>query len=165
MLGIAGMPSDAQLSRPDNARLRSRWRREANRATAQTSPAAHRQLGRPTTQNVTWSQCRPEADNFGASCGYVSVPLDRRHPYGQQVGIYFEQYEHSNPGAAQSAIILNFGGPGSGTTTNRDLALSLFAPNLDAHDLLLVDDRGRGSRTPLIVKNCSMAPHRPCSTK
>jgi pimeloyl-ACP methyl ester carboxylesterase len=72
------------------------------------------------------------------------VPLDRRQPHGQQIGIYFEQYEHSNPGEAGSAILLNFGGPGSGTTTNRDLAFLLFTPNLDAHDLLLIDDRGRG---------------------
>lgn len=113
---------------------------------ANHSDGAYVAFGTPASraQNVTWSQCPPEAENFGPSCGYALVPLDRRHPHGQQIGIYFELYGHLISGAAESAILVNFGGPGSGTTTNRDLALSLFAPNLDAHDLLLVDDRGRG---------------------
>ena len=141
ILGTAGIPSSAQLPHPDNVRLRPRWQPKPSIPTAHTSPLVHR---RPVAQNVTWSQCPPEADNLGASCGYVSVPLDRLRPHGEMIGIYFELNGHSNPGPAESAILINFGGPGSGTTTNRDLALLLFTPNLDAHDLLLIDDRGRG---------------------
>jgi pimeloyl-ACP methyl ester carboxylesterase len=141
ILGSAGIPSSAQLPHPDNVRLRPRWQPKPSIPTAHTSPLVHR---RPVAQNVTWSQCPPEADNLGASCGYVSVPLDRLRPHGEMIGIYFELNGHSNPGPAESAILINFGGPGSGTTTNRDLALLLFTPNLDAHDLLLIDDRGRG---------------------
>jgi pimeloyl-ACP methyl ester carboxylesterase len=106
-------------------------------------------LGNPRSpvingKDVTIGQCPPEAQDLGASCGYIRVPLDRLRPHGKEIGIYFEVYGHSNPGPAASAILVNFGGPGSGTTTNRDLALSLFTPNLDTHDLLLIDDRGRG---------------------
>jgi pimeloyl-ACP methyl ester carboxylesterase len=114
------------------------------KSTAQFSSKAFHQVPVTAGHDVTLSQCPQEAQDLGGSCGYVLVPLDRLHPRGEQIGIYFEVYGHSNPGPAESAILVNFGGPGSGTTTNRDLALSLFAPNLDTHDLLLIDDRGRG---------------------
>ncbi|MDP9064527.1 MAG: alpha/beta hydrolase [Pseudomonadota bacterium] len=91
--------------------------------------------------NVTTVTC-PEKNSV---CGYVKVPLDRTQPNGTQISIYFEQYFHSNPGPAVSAIMMNLGGPGISTTVYRDYAqFRLFAPNLDVHDLLLVDDRGRG---------------------
>jgi len=88
-------------------------------------------------------QCQPEADLLGATCGKLPVPLDRQRPAGAQIGIYFELY-HTNPGPAESAILVNTGGPGGGTTALRAIALTIFAQNLDVHDLLLIDDRGRG---------------------
>jgi pimeloyl-ACP methyl ester carboxylesterase len=51
---------------------------------------------------------------------------------------------HTNPGPAESALLGNAGGPGGGTTGLRTVALFYFAQNLDVHDLLLIDDRGRG---------------------
>ncbi len=82
----------------------------------------------------------------GAVCGTVNVPLDRKHPKGAQIPIFFELFTHTNPGPALSAILVNWGGPGEGTTDPGDAAnaLQLFGNNLDAHDLLLIDDRGRG---------------------
>jgi pimeloyl-ACP methyl ester carboxylesterase len=77
-------------------------------------------------------------------CGTLPVLLDRRHPEAKKIDIYFELYLHTNPGPAESAIIGNPGGPGLGTTQLRAPALILFAQNLDVHDLLLIDDRGRG---------------------
>jgi pimeloyl-ACP methyl ester carboxylesterase len=141
--GYRGPSSDCD-SGPERGKSRTEWRQKPNTPTTQLTSRVHRQVRSPVAENITWSECPPEAEDSGASCGYVLVPLDRRHPHGHQIGIYFEQYEHSNPGAAESAILLNFGGPGSGTTTNRELAFLLFTPNLDAHDLLLIDDRGRG---------------------
>jgi hypothetical protein len=44
------------------------------------------------------------------------VPLDRTYPNGTQLQIYFEVYPHTAPGAAVSAIMVNVGGPGPGTT-------------------------------------------------
>ena len=77
-------------------------------------------------------------------CGYVPVPLDRKHPNGTHLQIYFEVYPHTGGGAAESAIMVNLGGPGPGTTQGRDYFQFFFGPNLDVHDLLLVDDRGTG---------------------
>jgi hypothetical protein len=43
--------------------------------------------------------------------------------------IHFELYGPSTAGAAESAILVNFGGPGGGRTTNRDLGpLAIYAP-------------------------------------
>jgi len=82
----------------------------------------------------------------GAVCGTVDVPLDRSHPKAATIAIFFELFTHSNPGPAQSAILVNWGGPGVATTDPGDAAnaLQLFGSNLDSHDLLLIDDRGRG---------------------
>jgi len=72
------------------------------------------------------------------------VPLDRKHPKQGTINIYFELYPHSGSGPAESAILFNHGGPGATTTGFRNRALYLFGQNLDVHDLLLIDDRGRG---------------------
>jgi pimeloyl-ACP methyl ester carboxylesterase len=83
-------------------------------------------------------------ESTASLCGYVPVPLDRKHPNGTQLQIYFEVYPHTGGGAAESAIMVNLGGPAVGTTQGRDYFQFLFGPNLDVHDLLLVDDRGTG---------------------
>jgi pimeloyl-ACP methyl ester carboxylesterase len=94
--------------------------------------------------SVTWIPCQPDAQALGATCGELPVPLDRQRPQGAKIRIYFEIYFHTDPGPAVSAILANPGGPGGGTTPLRAAALTLFAQNLDVHDLLLIDDRGRG---------------------
>jgi pimeloyl-ACP methyl ester carboxylesterase len=89
--------------------------------------------------------CPPRTPQ-GAACGTVAVPLDRTNPASGTIPIFFALFAHTSPGPPQSAILVNFGGPGFGATTGflSGFALSLFATNLDVHDLLLVDDRGRG---------------------
>jgi len=91
--------------------------------------------------------CPQEAIGLGpaVTCGQLPVPLDRRNPDAAKTEIYFELYSHTNPGPAESAILVNPGGPGTGTTPFRALVLFVFARNLDVHDVLLIDDRGRGS--------------------
>ena len=88
----------------------------------------------------------PPGTPQGAVCGTVAVPLDRKHPSNGTIPISFKLFAHTAPGPPQSAILVNHGGPGAGTTTEpfMSLFLSLFSKNLDVHDLLLVDDRGRG---------------------
>ena len=54
--------------------------------------------------------CPPEAER--AVCGHVDVPLDRSDPGAGTIAIAFEQYSHTGPGPAVSAIIPNFGGAG-----------------------------------------------------
>jgi pimeloyl-ACP methyl ester carboxylesterase len=129
--------------------LRARFMKplHANAAALHAAPS----LGAPlliTTSGVITPAVCPEAT--ANQCGYVSVPLDRNFPNGTQLQIYFEVYPHSNPGPAVSAIFVNLGGPGFGTTLNRDYFQFLFAPNLDVHDLVLVDDRGTGQSNALV---------------
>jgi pimeloyl-ACP methyl ester carboxylesterase len=95
----------------------------------------------PKSSNVRSVSCPEPTANL---CGYVPVPLDRAHPHGPQIQIYFELYPHTASGPAQSAVLVNGGGPGISTTDFRDAYQFLLANNLDVHDLLLIDDRGRG---------------------
>jgi len=96
------------------------------------------------SSDITWVKCPPEAQDLGAMCGTLAVPLNRRHPEKEKIAIYFELYLHRKPGPAESAILGNPGGPGFATNIFRFFALSAFARNLDVHDILLIDDRGRG---------------------
>src|SRR6476620_10400684 len=85
------------------------------------------------SKNVKWTLCQGETVSRGALCGTVDVPVDRERPNLGTIGIFFELYTHSGNGAAESAILVNFGGPGVSTTAAffRDTALAVFAPNLD----------------------------------
>jgi len=103
--------------------------------------------------DILWVQCPAEAEMLGAICGYVPVPLDRQHPSRTKIRIYFELYVHSNPGPAQSAIMANPGGPGYSTTSQRELGLFLLGQNLDVHDILGIDDRGRGLSSTIVCQN------------
>jgi pimeloyl-ACP methyl ester carboxylesterase len=106
------------------------------------SPA--NRLPEGVSASIHWVLCPPDAQAFGGACGELPVPLDRQHPEGATINIYFEIYFHTNPGPAVSAILANAGGPGLGTTNLRADAVTLFAQNFDVHDFLLIDDRGRG---------------------
>ena len=105
--------------------------------------------------------CPPDAVALdpAVSCGYIPVLLERKQPREEKNNIYFEIYPHSNPGPAESAIIPNLGGPGPTTTGNRAGWVSTFGPNLDAHDLLLIDDRGRGLSGTIGITECKNFQH------
>jgi pimeloyl-ACP methyl ester carboxylesterase len=87
--------------------------------------------------------------SLGGVCGHVDVPLDRKHPNDGTIPIFFELFTHTGQGSAESAILANFGGPGFGATTQAPLALYIFGQDLDKHDILLIDDRGRGFSAPI----------------
>jgi pimeloyl-ACP methyl ester carboxylesterase len=113
----------------------------------QNSAPRHAQeslLRATVSPEILWVKCPSEAQALGAMCGRLPVPLDRQHPQGKKIKIYFELYLHTDPGPAESAILANPGGPGASTTALRAIASALFGGNLDKHDLLLIDDRGRG---------------------
>jgi pimeloyl-ACP methyl ester carboxylesterase len=99
------------------------------------------------SEDVVWIQCPPEAESFGVpvKCGTLPVPLDREHPKQGTINIYFELYVHSGLGPAESAFLFNPGLPGLATSGVRLLVLaSSISAILDVHDILLIDDRGRG---------------------
>jgi pimeloyl-ACP methyl ester carboxylesterase len=117
-------------------------RRESLSKATRFTPSPSPQLPASATGDVIPTKCPQEA--VGAVCGYVKVPLDRRDSTSRKIRIFFELYPHSNSGLAESAILANIGGPGVTTTGIRDFWLGLYGANLDVHDLLLIDDRGRG---------------------
>lgn len=125
------------------------------RSPSQSMPPQRAQSQRmPVTASpdIIWVTCPAEAQALGAMCGTLPVPLDRKNPQGATIQIYFELYLHTNSGPAESAVLFNPGGPGESTTANRAKALALFAANLDVHDFLLIDDRGRGFSTVIDCK-------------
>jgi pimeloyl-ACP methyl ester carboxylesterase len=99
--------------------------------------------GSPPTLRVgtlTLARC-PAAPAY---CGALPRPLD---PAGQVPGtipIAFEWYPHAQEGAAAGVIVAVEGGPGYPSTGSARDYVALFAPLLDTHDLLLVDNRGTG---------------------
>jgi pimeloyl-ACP methyl ester carboxylesterase len=100
-------------------------------------------LPRTASPAVVTDPCPPDAD--GAVCGHVEVPFDRSDPSAGTTSVAFELYTHSDPGPAESAILVNFGGPGGSTTSLRFVPPFWFGDALARHDVLLVDDRGRGA--------------------
>jgi hypothetical protein len=120
IVGVCGIPGRNYAQRvPDHVPRGTPLRQAQIKSPAQVWPSIHRRLPIATGKDVTVSQCPQEAQDLGASCGYVLVPLDRLRRHGEEIGIYFEVYGHSNPGPAESAILVNFGGPGSGTTKSK----------------------------------------------
>ena len=144
LLGIMAVPSArGQTTRSPL----HRGRRFPEGVVSQARPAPVAELPRlmaTASPDIDWVQCPPPAQALGAVCGKLPVPFDRRHPDGQKIEIYFEVYLHTNSGPAESAILVNAGGPGLATTSNRLFVFALFGQNLDVHDFLLIDDRGRG---------------------
>jgi pimeloyl-ACP methyl ester carboxylesterase len=118
--------------------------------TLRTGPAALPDVANRAALEA--ADCPADALAWGLPvvCGYVPVPLDWSRP-GElgTIRIYFELYTGTHSGPAVSAILQNYGGPGSSTTANRWLAFYFFGENLDDHDLLLIDDRGRGLSTTI----------------
>src|SRR5438876_7145545 len=141
VIGIfLSVTTSAQLTpahRPPTSRFVPQYLRRPSSQWALVTPEQQALRRATASPEIQWVQCSPEAQDLGAMCGTLTVPLDRRHPEGKKIDIYFELYLHTNPGPAESAIIGNPGGPGLGTTQLRAPALILFAQNLDVHDLLL----------------------------
>jgi len=134
--------SHKRQATPQSAALFQRSARATQEQLQRTGPVRF-----PASANfkaIIPTTCPPEAS--GAVCGYVKVPLDRSHPKQAQIPIYFELYPHTASGPAESAIVGDPGGGGGDSTTidNRLFFHLLFARNMEVHDLLLVDGRGRG---------------------
>jgi len=101
---FAQRPTTTAMQRQrQNSRLPSSLPRRSGEARLPATASPH----------IIWVQCPPEAQALGAMCGKLPQPLDRRHPNGPQIGIYFELYLHTNTGPADSAILFATGGPGS----------------------------------------------------
>src|SRR5262245_24136047 len=138
-------------TRPVNSILASRVQMNTRVVATTLRPRDAESLRPPAaaSHDINWVQCPQEAQDLGAMCGRLPVPLDRRDPGGKKMTIYFEIYSHTNPGPAESAFFASCGGPGNSITVVRGAAVQIFGPNLDVHDIVLIDSRGCGRSTPI----------------
>ena len=144
---MTGLAAKAQTSLPSRLRSNPRQARNFSAQSSFSTRSQESHLSAIASPDILGVPCPAEATGLGlaVTCGYLPVPLDRQHPAGAKIEIYFELYLHTNPGPAESGIFVNPGGPGLGTAVFRGLIFSLLGASFDVHDLLLFDDRGRGS--------------------
>ncbi len=117
----------------------------------QATPPAHVDA-RPAIVRVACPRTRPLGE-----CGFLRVPLNRRHPNGRTIRIYFERYFRTQRSHPQTSTVLSIeGGPGFSTTADRAARLQLWRPVSAHRDLLLVDLRGTGRSGAL---NCPAFRH------
>jgi pimeloyl-ACP methyl ester carboxylesterase len=81
-----------------------------------------------------------------ARCGTLRVPLDRTHHLHGTLGIRVEVHPRTDPSLPLlGTIVAVQGGPGYPTRPYRESYLSLVAPMMRRHRLLMIDLRGTGS--------------------
>src|SRR5438094_2807004 len=107
VIGIfLSVTTSAQLTpahRPPTSRFVPQYLRRPSSQWALVTPEQQALRRATASPEIQWVQCSPEAQALGAMCGTLTVPLDRRHPEGKKIDIYFELYLHTNPGPAESA--------------------------------------------------------------
>ena len=85
----------------------------------------------------------------GAYCGILERALDPQGEVRGGIPVYFEFYPHSNPGPPAGTLVATEGGPGYPATDSRDDYLGLFAPLMNDHDVVIMDNRGTGRSGPV----------------
>ena len=96
-----------------------------------------------TAPGLTQVACAPAYAR--ERCGFLAVPLDRRHPNGRRIKIYFEQYLRRETARPRLSTVVSIeGGPGYSTTSDRDPRIAVWRPVNARRDLLLIDLRGTG---------------------
>jgi len=108
----------------------------------------------PPTGQVIEQRCEMPAGR----CGYLYRPLDPTGAVAGSVGVYYEFYPHSAPGAAAGTLVAAEGGPGYPTTGSREDYLALFKSLRQTHDVLLMDDRGTGRSGAIDCEPLQRAP-------
>jgi len=105
--------------------------------------------------SITWGTCDDETlVEFGAECGFLSVPLDYSRPAGPKVKLALSRMRHTVPDDQYQGIMLaNPGGPGASGLIFA--ILGLFVPNGvgEAYDWIGFDPRGVGASLPSLHCN------------
>jgi pimeloyl-ACP methyl ester carboxylesterase len=105
--------------------------------------------------SVSLRRCVPRR----AYCARLSRPLDPAGEVSGSLPIYFEFYPHTAAGPAVGTLVATEGGPGYPATGSRDDYLSLFAPLMSDHDVLIMDNRGTGLSGALDCPGLQSADH------
>ncbi|MGH2912284.1 MAG: alpha/beta fold hydrolase [Solirubrobacteraceae bacterium] len=93
----------------------------------------------------------PCVDNHGFSCTTVTVPLDRGGAIAGTVALKVERLQAASA-PSQSAVVALAGGPGQAALPLAGDTATSIAPALDGRDLLMFDQRGTGTSSPLSCK-------------
>jgi pimeloyl-ACP methyl ester carboxylesterase len=92
-------------------------------------------------------------------CGKLPRPLDPSGQFEGTINIGFEFFLHTDRRVpALETIVANEGGPGYPSTGSESSYVQLFAPLMNRHDLLLVDQRGTGLSESI---NCPLLQNEP----
>ncbi|MFI0980365.1 alpha/beta hydrolase [Streptomyces sp. NPDC021093] len=109
---------------------------------------------RAARHGIDWKDCPADWGlEKPIKCGYVTVPLDYRKPYGKQIQIAVDKI--GNTGSKkdrQGSLVYNPGGPGgSGLKFPRRVVTKskIWAGAAKAYDLVGFDPRGVGKSTPI----------------
>jgi pimeloyl-ACP methyl ester carboxylesterase len=105
------------------------------------------------TARLPLHECRLEHPlrlaSIPARCGVLKVPEDRARPDGATIDLSVAVVPALNRQAAAAPLFLLAGGPGQGATAMYASYAAAFARVNRNHDIVLVDQRGTGSSTPL----------------
>jgi len=110
----------------------------------------------PPGATVPMTPCKA-TKGLGGLCGRLNVPLDYAHPEQGTITvafIWFPRGDRSRP--SLGTLVPNDGGPGQSTASDPIGWYKLFGSVLKRYDLLLIDDRGRGSSS---VIDCPATQH------
>ena len=105
--------------------------------------------------SITWGTCDDDTlVEFGAECGFLSVPLDYSRPTGAKVTLALSRLRHTVPDDQYQGIMLaNPGGPGAAPRAFlRDFPDFAFPAGLrERFDIVALDPRGVGDSKPSIA--------------
>ncbi|MER5886517.1 alpha/beta hydrolase [Streptomyces sp. NPDC001941] len=109
---------------------------------------------RAARAGVDWQDCPADWGlEKPIQCGWVSVPLDYRHPDGRRIRLAVDRATSTGtPDERQGALVYNPGGPGaSGLRFPRRVTTksALWAKTAKAYDFVGFDPRGVGHSAPL----------------
>src|ERR1700680_3846274 len=99
----------------------------------------------PDAGAVAFSSC-PHSPGF--SCARVPVPLDRSGKVPGSIALHLER-KLAGPGPSRDAVIALAGGPGQASLPLGEFIAKAVTPALSVRDLLVFDQRGTGSSSPL----------------
>jgi pimeloyl-ACP methyl ester carboxylesterase len=95
----------------------------------------------------------------GYFCGSVTVPFDPARKVRKTIDIALAWLPHANRGTPSAGTIVAVeGGPGYPSIGSRSIYRQLYAPLLDAYDMLLVDNRGTGRSAAVVCRPLQHAP-------
>ncbi|MGW2489918.1 alpha/beta hydrolase [Streptomyces sp. NPDC001606] len=109
---------------------------------------------RAAETGIDWQDCPADWGlEKPIKCGWVSVPLDYAHPYGEQIQLAVDRIGNTGtPAERQGALVYNPGGPGgSGLRFPRRVTTknAVWANVAKAYDFVGFDPRGVGHSAPI----------------